>query len=128
MGQRALGLVERSLVRLGIDLHDRLALFHLLALSELDGKQLAADARLDRDAVIGRDGSQASQVNGHRLLFGRNDLYRHGTRHQSGGLVGGICRGLLLVLVDAPNDEPHGDGEDEVNNNPDPGTPSAGRL
>ena len=120
VGKGAFGLVERGLVGPWVDHHDGLALLNFLALGELDGEQFAADARLYRDAVIRGDGAEAGEINGHRFLFGGNDLHRHGAGQQGGGLVGGVRGGLLLVLIDAPNDEPDGSGEDKIDNNPNP--------
>ncbi len=128
MGQRALGLVERRLVGPGVDHHDGFALPHLLAFCELDRKQLAVDARLDGDAVIRGNSAQAGEIDGHRLLFGRDNLHRDRAPQQSRSLVGSVGRGLLLVLIDTPDNETHRGSQNEIDDNPDPGVLTAGGL
>ncbi len=128
MRQGAFGLVESGLVGPGVDLHDRLPLLHLLALSELDRQQLAADTCLHRDAHVGRDRAQCREEDRHGLLLSGGHLHGNGPALQGCRLAGGACRSLLLVLIDAPDDKGQRAHQHHINEDAYPKTLARGRL
>ena len=120
MGQRALCLIERGLVRLWVDHHDGFALLYFLALGELHRQKFAADSRLYRHAHVRSHRAQRLKENRHRLLLGGYHLHRHRTPLQRCRLVCGSGIGFLMILVDPPHNQAQDGSEDEVHNNPYP--------
>ena len=71
-------LVERGLEGRGIDLHEQIALLHLLAFLEADLFHLAIDAGADGHGIERLHRAEAIEVNGHILLRDLARDHRHG--------------------------------------------------
>ncbi len=111
-----LGLIERGLVRAGIDLGEQVALVDQLAFLEGDLVDLAVDAGAHDDRVEGLNGSQAGQVD-RKVGFldrGDGDTYR-----VAGGLLRVVrCGRPVLTVKSLPAEiaQP-GDGHEPAKSN-----------
>ncbi len=75
-GERALGVVERDLIRTRVDLREQVALLDHLAFLEIDVLQDAAQLRQNGHARERRDGAERGQHDRHFALRRRRDMNR----------------------------------------------------
>ena len=78
LGERADGLIERGLVGAGIDLKKELALPDGLAFLEVHLQELAVNARVQCDGVVGGDSAERGEEDRNSLLLDRSRLHRRG--------------------------------------------------
>ena len=90
--QGGLGLGQRDLKRAGIDREEEVALFHEVALAEVDLGELAADLWLDGDRGAGLHAADGREEEWHGFPQGGHGDYGHRTgapRRPRRGVFGG---------------------------------------